>query len=76
MCWNFSAGLPGFHKGTTVHKWLPKLLFFVGGRGKNEKNKNKKQKLLLHQDDNITFLQHKGYSLTGTPLWLWPVIIS
>lgn len=28
MCWNFPAGLPDFHKGTMVHKWLFKLLFF------------------------------------------------
>lgn len=33
MCWNFSTGLPDFHKGTIVHKWLSKLLFF-GWAGK------------------------------------------
>lgn len=28
VCWNFSTGLPDFHKATVIHRWVSKLLFF------------------------------------------------
>lgn len=35
VCWNFSAELPGSHKGALVPGWLPKLMF-CGGDGGSE----------------------------------------